>query len=240
MDHQESHPKALIYRGPATCDGCPESIASRLESSTSHFEVKFAGPNEEVDITAESLKDVQLYVQPGGGDLDPAWKKTKQYKKIIRDYVSQGGRYAGFCLGAYLAGGNPGFDILPFGSNATDEIDQPGTEVSDERDTVIRVDWDFQTGPRKGETDKGRWVYFQDGAVIQLGQEELPDQLVLGRYSSNGDIAASVIPFGKGWVGVVGPHPEADETWYEGLNFTNPDGIRFDIVHDFIETIMAQ
>lgn len=67
MGHQECRPTALIYRGPATCDGCPESIASRLESSASHFEVKFAGPNEEVDISAESLKDVQLYVQPGGG-----------------------------------------------------------------------------------------------------------------------------------------------------------------------------
>lgn len=146
-------------------------------------------------------------------DLDPAWKHTKKYKKIIRNYVSQGGRYAGFCLGAYLAGKDRGFDILPPGSNATDEIDQPGTQVPDERDTVIQVDWAFQTGKRKGEADKGRWVYFQDGAVIQLLHEG--SATILGRYSSNGDVAASVTPFGKGWVGVVGPHPEADELWCE-------------------------
>jgi hypothetical protein len=59
--------KALIYRGPAACDGCPESVAALLKSSSSNFEVKYAGPNEEVDINAESLSDVDLFVQPGGG-----------------------------------------------------------------------------------------------------------------------------------------------------------------------------
>lgn len=67
LGHEGCRPKALIYRGPAACEDCPESIASRLKSSASHFEVKFAGPNEDIDITAEALKDVQLYVQPGGG-----------------------------------------------------------------------------------------------------------------------------------------------------------------------------
>lgn len=36
---------------------------------------------------------------------------------------------------------------------------------------------------------------------------------VLGRYSSTGDVAAVLNGFGKGWVGNVGPHPEADKAW---------------------------
>ncbi|KAH8705807.1 hypothetical protein BGW36DRAFT_435816 [Talaromyces proteolyticus] len=232
----DSSPKALIYRGPAACDGCPESVAAILESSSSKFVVKYAGPNEEIDINAESLNEVDLFVQPGGGDLEPGWKHTKKYKKAIRDYVAQGGIYAGFCLGAYLAGPKLGYDILPPGSYIADEADQPGAQVKNYKDTVIQVDWTFHTGPNKGQEQDGRWLYFQDGAVMKLAPNA--SALILGKYSSNGDIAASVTPFGKGWVGLVGPHPEADESWYQLVNVTNPDGVKFDIAYDFVESII--
>lgn len=78
LGHEECRPKAIIYRGPAACEDCPESLASRLELSSSHFEVKFAGPNEDIDITAETLRGVQLYVQPGGGGKK-GWRGTCQF-----------------------------------------------------------------------------------------------------------------------------------------------------------------
>lgn len=56
-------------------------------------------------------------------------------------------------------------------------------------------------------------MYFQDGAVIKLSPNA--SQTILGRYSSNGDVAAAVTSFGSGWVGLVGPHPEADRSWCE-------------------------
>jgi hypothetical protein len=62
-----STPKALIYRGPAACDGCPESVAALLQSSATKFAIQYAGPNEKIDINAESLSKVDLFVQPGGG-----------------------------------------------------------------------------------------------------------------------------------------------------------------------------
>jgi hypothetical protein len=96
-------------------------------------------------------------------------------------------------------------------------MEQPGAQVNDTRDTVIQVNWDFQTGPKKGQKEDGRWLYFQDGAVIKLSESSKADALVLGRFSSNGDIAASVTPFEKGWVGLVGPHPEADESWCKSM-----------------------
>ncbi|KAL2869035.1 uncharacterized protein BJX67DRAFT_348648 [Aspergillus lucknowensis] len=206
-----TRPKALVYRGPAACDGCPEAVAALLKSSPSNFDVKFAGPQEEVDITATSLGGVQLYAQPGGGDLDPAWVGTKKYKNILRDFVARGGRYAGFCLGAFLAGSGPGFELLPLGSDTDEEITQPKAQVTNDSDTVIQVDWHFQTGSRKGHRQNGRWLYFQDGAVMKLARNT--SAIVLGTYSSNGDVAASITPLGKGWVGLVGPHPEADESW---------------------------
>lgn len=44
-------------------------------------------------------------------------------------------------------------------------------------------------------------------------------------------LANGLIPksTGKGWVGAVGPHPEADKSWYAPYKLRNPDGINFDI-----------
>jgi hypothetical protein len=47
--------------------------------------------------------------------------------------------------------------------------------------------------------------------VIDIGNSS--NIKILGRYSSNDDVAATLSPFGRGWVGLVGPHPEATEDW---------------------------
>ena len=60
-------PKALVYRGPAACDGCPEAVAALLQSSPSAFDVEFCGPEEVIGINKTSLSGVQVYAQPGGG-----------------------------------------------------------------------------------------------------------------------------------------------------------------------------
>lgn len=246
----ESSMKALVYRGPAACEGCPEAVAKLLESSPSNFSVNYAGPKEDIDITPEALSKVEVYVQPGGGGLDKTWPEMKPYSKHIRDFVNGGGRYMGFCLGAYLAG-RPGFDLLPSPDNTDEEIIQPEAEVKDERNTIIKVNWHFQTGELAGKTQK-RWVFFQDGAVMKM--PNMKNVKVLGRYASNDDIAATISPFGKGWVGNTGPHPEADRSWCECVQIVssqrntdflrdtpykleNPDGINFDIGFDFVETV---
>ncbi len=114
-----SRPNALVYRGPAACDGCPEAVAHLLRTSPSNFSVQFAGPKEDVDITRKSLSQVDVYAQPGGGDLAKTWPAMKPYNHAVRAFVRKGGRYLGFCSGAYLAG-RPGFDLLP-GKSDTDE-----------------------------------------------------------------------------------------------------------------------
>lgn len=86
----------------------------------------------------------------------------KPYKKAIQNFVSNGGRYLGFCLGAYFAG-TPGFDFLPSGDNTNEECTQPGASVKNRSNTIIEVDWHFTTGAKAGETET-RWMFFQDGA----------------------------------------------------------------------------
>ena len=61
-----SRPRALVYRGPSANVGCPEAVAQLLEASPRNFEVRYAGPNETIQISSETLKSVDLYAQPGG------------------------------------------------------------------------------------------------------------------------------------------------------------------------------
>jgi glutamine amidotransferase-like uncharacterized protein len=129
------------------------------------------------------------------------------FQAPLQDWVAGGGRYLGFCLGAYLAGNSPGYGLVPKGVDVRSEITKPNSPVRDDEDTVIQVDWIF----RNGSKNNNRWLYFQEGAYITEFDPREGD--VLARYSKSRDIAASVTRYGKGWVGLTGPHPEADQTW---------------------------
>lgn len=61
-----SRPRAMVYRGPAALVGCSEAVADMLVASPRNFEVIYAGHNEAVNVSAENLSKVDLYVQPGG------------------------------------------------------------------------------------------------------------------------------------------------------------------------------
>lgn len=212
---------ALVYRGPAASEGCPEAVAALLKRASRPFTVRYVGPEEDVPLTATGLADADVYAQPGGGDdLDGAWEELKGAAGPIRDWTRDGGRYLGFCMGGYLAGRDPGFGLLP---GDTDEyIASPGASVHDGRDTVVAVRW----------KDERRHMYFQDGPVFNL--DDGADASVLATYD-NGTSAAVVVPYGKGRVGVVGPHPEADRSWYSDEGLRNPDGVRFDLGLDLVE-----
>ena len=62
-------PRALVYRGPAACDGCPEAVGKLLESSPSKFQVTYAGPHEDIQISADTLSQADVYAHPGGGGM---------------------------------------------------------------------------------------------------------------------------------------------------------------------------
>ncbi|CAF2983056.1 unnamed protein product [Rotaria socialis] len=218
-------PIALIYRGPAACHGCSETIADRLRSK---YQIIYVGPKEQLDVNKDTLSMAQLYVQPGGGDLDETWPHVRRYASPLRDYVRNGGRYLGTCLGAYLAGTLPGFDLLP-GRGQTDQyITSKGALITSEIDTVVPLYW-------RGIL---RHVYFQDGTRLMIDRTAAPAE-ILAVYT-NGEIAAAVQNNGKGRVGMVGPHPEADESWYAMYKLKNNDGkMSFDLFDDLVKTLMA-
>lgn len=235
--------KALIYRSAEnniTCDGCPETIRQNLLSaSTVHrIETQFIGPDSCNNVTFDTpdvLKDVALLVFPGGDSLPDAWNALKSYNDMVRDWVSNGGRYLGICLGAYLAGPEDGFNLLPEGNKVFREIEEPDTQVEGMDNAVIQLYWTFQTGSNQSKTQE-QWVFFQDGAAFS--DPNTTDLKVLGRYTHNNNVSATLSQFGEGFVGLVGFHPEADDTWYANPSLVNPSGIQFDIGADFLNATL--
>jgi len=227
LSHHErctSQPLALVYRGRRPVEmACAEAVALLLRASSWCFEVEFVGPRERRPLSAETLCDAALYAQPGGGTLEKSFRRLGPQSGNVRDYVASGGRYLGTCLGGYLAGATPGFDLLP---GDTDRyIDLAGASVRHDGDAIIPVLWRGQR----------RDMYFQDGPHFVLDSEDGVE--ILARYT-NGAIAALVASYGRGRVGVVGPHPEATVDWFDEVGGPNCATNCSDLGQDLVDTLM--
>jgi hypothetical protein len=209
--------RAVVYRGPATCDaegeGCAPAWAAMFKVCQPTFEVAFVGPEEAEDVTAAALASAGVFIYPGGNDsLAADWPFVSKYKPVLQQFVRDGGRYLGSCTGGYLAGMNPwagrdiGFGLLP--GNAGEFIASRGADISTTEDTLVDVIWSGVWGPAPHP------IYLQDGSYFERANAAAPGVQVLATYASNGEIAALVAPFGKGKVGVEGPHAEAPADWY--------------------------
>ena len=217
-----SVPLALVYRGPAARpSACSDAVANLLRSSSHGFDVRFVGPDGELPLKPKILAHATIYAQPGGGELDPAYRKMRKHRSTIRKYVADGGNYLGFCLGGYLAGATPGFGLLPGDTDQYVASSHAATRTT--RDTVVEVSW-------RGER---RHMFFQDGPVFLLDRDA--GVTVLARYSNNG-VAAVVAPFGRGRVAVVGPHPEATPDWFVDAGLSQEPSL--DLGNDLIEAVM--
>jgi glutamine amidotransferase-like uncharacterized protein len=136
--------------------------------------------------------------------------------------LAGGGNYLGFCLGAYLADDSPGYSLLS-GDVVDRYISTAQAMVRNPDATVIRVRWRGQR----------RRMYFQDGPTFQ--RQPNTSTIVLASYET-GEPAAVIAGYGSGRVGLVGPHPEADQSWYRDAGLANPDGIHFDLGYDLVES----
>jgi len=222
MSQDQATLKALVWRqDKVVSTGCPESLAAMLQDTPGYdISITYVGPDQDIQLTDDLLNSADIFAYPGGPDVDDAWEYLKSHAQAIRDFVSNGGRYIGMCLGAYLAGAGTdfasgeAFNLLPGNAETQEETDQDGAQVTEpDKDTIVAVDYTWGSGSKAGHTEKNRNMYFQDGTTIDMPQQ--CSAKVLGRYSSNGDIAISVSPYGKGFVGVSGVHLEADQAWCE-------------------------
>lgn len=221
-------PLAVVYRGPAGCSGCSEAVAALIRRSPLHFRVVYVGPHEQHPLTAAALHGASLYAQPGGDGSAVQALRALGVRSVraIRRFVAGGGHYLGICMGAYLAGSDPGMGLLSPGD--TNEYDRsPGAAVTSAADAVIPVWW--------GRTLHDQFA--QDPPYMTASG--VPGERVLSRYT-NGEINALVRPFGRGRVGVVGTHPEADRSWYTArLWRADRDGLDYAQGLELIAAVMS-
>lgn len=217
---------ALIYRGPASTPGAPEAVAELLTTGEQSMAVRFVGPDEPDQLTAAVLSTGALYVQPGGADdLDAAWDAVAPITSALRTWVRDGGAYLGCCMGGFLAGRDPGFDLLP--GDSVEYSATSGASVTDNADSLVTLDW----------RGRPQTVYFQGGPAFAVDAGAA--DTILARYS-NGLVAAGVFGFGRGAVGVTGPHPEAPRSWYTEADLDVPSPLPHPAFMDLVATALAR
>ena len=204
----ESAPDRRIYilKSSGVCDGCAESISQMLISE---------------GITSQILGPGQLkkFVRPqdvvviGGGvpDAEGEWTIKEDLVKVdafdwLKQHIANGGRYIGICAGAYLtekwidqSAGEPGLDIFP------GVIDNYSRNKSTQ---LMLTHWNQQ--------NVDRWVYFQDGPAMILNADAKVK--VFATFSKTNRPAALSFAYGKGLVGLISPHLEANEDWFKTYN----------------------
>jgi len=202
MAHTTTTPylNVAIYRGEAGCPGCSEMVAKSLKETGLVVNIFYIGENEVLKLNKENLINVDLYIQPGGGqDIPGAYRAIGETgARAIRDFVKNGKGYLGLCMGAYLADDNW---LKLIDSPLDSEVGRPESRIYDESDYTIPIKWGRNTEA----------FYYQDGPYFDSSVKS--KGYVPLAYYGNGDVAMAKYNYGKGTVVLSGPHPEADDTW---------------------------
>ena len=201
----------LFHKHPHASAHC---CIGMLQALSSEFRVELLGIE---DCTYRRIKSMQIVAFPGGVGEASDW--SKMFHDVVADvrlYVQKGGGYLGICMGAYWAG--PGyFDLVP-GLQIDQYIKSPGAEIRRSYMTAARVDW----------MGKEESMFFWDGPVMnEVGE-------VVGRYKNGG-----VMALRHGRVGLIGCHPESQQSWYEKkyMRARWHGGRHWELLRGFVSTL---
>ena len=167
--------------------------------------------------------DVDIVAIPGGfGDANSYDFLMKENAPRIKQFIKNGGRYLGICMGAYWAG-NYYMDILK-DIKAYQYIRRPRTDTRRPHAKAIDITW-------QGQTDK---MYFYDGpALVGNGNFE-----TVATYA-NGDAMALY----QDRIGLIGCHPESDVHWYQSYPYMLKHWHEYkhhDLLLDFVDNLMKR
>ena len=175
------------------------------------------------ELEDDFFDDVDMVLFPGGvGDADSWDSLLKFHKSRIQEFVANGGRYLGICMGAYWA------DNTYFGLSSDFKVDQyitrPNTDTKRPHAKQMKVTWD----------NKPEELFFYDGCAI-FGDESKYD--VVARYP-NGDAMAII----QNRIGLIGCHPEAEQHWYDEYSWMRKrwNGSKNYLLLDFVNRLMEK
>lgn len=169
-----------------------ECALGMIQGFVNDYNIRTFGLDE---LNEDFLSTIDVVAFPGGiGDSDDFDNIfNEDHILAVQNFVDNGGKYLGICMGAYWAGSYY-FDLID-----TTEIHQYITRIDSDIDTeyatIADVEW----------LDCPETMYFYDGCAI-IGD----DVDVIATYA-NGDAMAAI----QGNVGMIGCHPEALQWWFD-------------------------
>jgi glutamine amidotransferase-like uncharacterized protein len=182
-----------------------------------HYNFKIFTKHELED---DFFDNVDIVAFPGGlGDSDSFDSLLKNNRNRIYDFIRNGGRYLGICMGAYWAG-REYFNIL-HNVDVEQYITRPNTDTRRPHAKNLKVEW---LGEEKD-------MFFYDGCAFGPGYYD-----TIAKYM-NGDAMAII----QGRVGLIGCHPESEPHWYESYSWMKNkyhNGEQHQLLLDFVNRLM--
>ena len=193
----------LLFTGRGTSAGDVAAVERILEQN--HLEYATATSRQLNRMSASRLIALRLVIVPGGDFIDMSASLTPRTTANLHDAVQHGVSYLGICAGAFLAGDGRGYYN---GLNLTSG-----------------VRFGFYAGLARGVRKAAVAVAGVDAVPIEQYWEDGPELTgwgaVVAKYP-DGTPAVVEGTSGRGWVILVGVHPEAPDTWRRGMMFTTP------------------
>jgi hypothetical protein len=171
-----------------------------MQALSDYYRFKIFSKNE---VEFNFFDDVDMVAFPGGmGDSNSFQTILQPNQQHIKQFVNNGGRYLGICMGAYWAGSNY-FDLLD-GVDAVQYLKRPGTDTRRPHAKNISVTWQGQSMS----------MFWYDGCALVGDTSKFQ---TVATYA-NGDPMA----IQQNRIGLVGCHPESEQFWYDGYSWMRP------------------
>lgn len=248
---QSIRPIIRVYRGGASRTigaGGVESYATSqavidvLSDPALGYDLRSIGEKEVDKITTENLKNTAVYIQPGGPTIPVGWPYVQDKKELIKNYLDDGGKYLGICLGAYFLRNyytGSSFDILPPGNFAYTYSSLAGSPYDGAGGDTAKVKlYDVWGSGERYLTISGACYFYCPLPVPDL------TNLATYMYPDNGTARAAIrFSFNpnnddkKGWVIAFGPHPEATDSWRP---MEDPDGLDHDLIVKSVKDLLSR
>ena len=168
--------------------------------------------------------DVDMIAVPGGiGDSNTFKQLFKNNGKRVKDFIHDGGRYLGICMGAYWAGS--------YYLNVLDDVDavqyikQPGTDTRRPHAKNLPITWN----------DEKMNMFFYDGCALVGNRHKFK---TIATYA-NGDPMAIY----QKRIGLIGCHPESEPFWYDSYSYMRDKwhgGRHHELLLDFTNDLMKR
>jgi biotin---protein ligase len=220
--------EALVYAGKGVSSLGAEALVKQLQKKFTTVKMV-----DSAYLTSTAWEKTTAVLAMGGGTCG-AWEEALGEAGVakIHRYVMEGGKYLGFCAGAYFASSHSSFQAREkkrlyflFEGRAVGPLWETENHLAPESAKAVVVSWKMGEEMRVGK------LYYQGGCYFDLPKDNSSVE-VLGMYEEIGKPAAILCRVGKGTAILCGPHPEfvwkglqlgSDEIWNSLVEKLEPE-----------------